>query len=206
MGKKRKLNLSEKTTTTLLIGVVAVCVVLCGSETVFKRTLSIDSIFAGMLALTGFLFTARTFVTFKLHESVYGDEKYRKNWKQMKEEGGFTDEKKLYDPLKKFDEKVGDATKLCFFNLLVILAFSFIPQWFGKTGISIVDAWTSVTPWYGGLKNHWMEIIYELLCGVVLSGIVLVIVHSFYAFLSINRNIQRIIQLWEKEYENPPKD
>ena len=206
MSKKRKINLSERATTALLISGVAACVILCGSETVFKRTLTIDSIFAGMLALTGFLFTARTFVTFKLHESVYGDEKYRRNWKQMKDEGGFRDEKKLYDPLKKFDKKVGEATRFCFLNLLVILVFSFIPSWFGKAGISITDAWTSASTWYEGLSNHWMEVIYELLSGVVLSGIVLVIVHSFYAFLSINRNIQRIIQLWENEYENPPKD
>ena len=124
----------------------------------------------------------------------------------MKDEGGFRDEKKLYDPLKKFDKKVGEATRFCFLNLLVILVFSFIPSWFGKAGISITDAWTSASTWYEGLSNHWMEVIYELLSGVVLSGIVLVIVHSFYAFLSINRNIQRIIQLWENEYENPPKD
>ena len=200
-----KINLPEKHTSCIAIIAVCLCVVFFGSETVFQETLTIDSIFAGMLALTGFLFTARTFVTFKLHESVYGDDKYRIAWKEMKQTGGFASGcvgKQLYEPLRQFDAKVGEATKLCFINLILILAFSFVPAWFGEEGKSFYSLWQSAPTFTEFLLHDTKVKIYEVICWVVLSGIVLVLVNSFYAFLSINRNIQRIIDFWETEYAN----
>lgn len=178
-----------------------VIVALRGSAAILQDTLSPSSVFAGLLALTGFLFTARTFITFKLNESVYCDKNYQKDWKEKKEKGAIKGE--LYTPLKAFDERIHRATLLCFVGLFVIFLFSLVQAFIGQNQKTIAEVLMS-----GGIKQLFTStgitvLLHELFGWIVVSLVLAALLKTFFAFQKINQNIQDIIKIWERNHSDP---
>ena len=88
--------------------------------------LTSDSFFSGILALTGFIFTARTFITFKLNEVIYENPKYRSLVEQLQVDQAY--HKKLYDPLRNLDYKLNITTHMCLWSTALFLVASFFPK------------------------------------------------------------------------------
>src|SRR5471030_1570770 len=77
--------------------------------------LTLDCIFSGLLALAGFVFTARTFITFKLNEVIYDDPKYRVHVEKLQKDGAY--KRTLYEPLRNIDQSLGDATYMSLWSV-----------------------------------------------------------------------------------------
>lgn len=105
---------------------VVICVMGTKFSTFTDLRLTLDSIFSGLLALTGFVFTARTFITFKLNEVIYGNDQYRDYVKKLQEDGAY--KKALYDPLKHIDSNLGTATYMCLWATIMFIAVAFAPK------------------------------------------------------------------------------
>src|SRR5690606_10849700 len=88
-----------------LLRTVGYTVAVDGIESVLGRVVALSSVFSGLLTLTGFMFTARTFITFKLNEVVYGKPEYQQRVEAYQADGAYT--LKLYEPLRELDSKVG---------------------------------------------------------------------------------------------------
>ena len=173
--------------------------------------LSIDSIFSGLLALTGFVFTARTFITFKLHETIYGNPRYQSYVERLSKDGAYNRE--LYDPLKELDTNLGDTTGMCLIALALFGVVSVLPEYkYVDIGGNI-----KVTNAVGILFSK-PNLIYVLQNPSSLSPFPIaafidaaVIYFSFVLWQiyitasSLNRNIRAIIAHWEKEYSDDQK-
>lgn len=118
--------LGTKTRQGVFWTLVLLCVVSTKYSTFPTLRLSLDSIFSGLLALTGFVFTARTFITFKLNEVVYGSPEYRQYVEALKREGAYKQE--LYDPLKAIDKSLGAATYMCLWSTIMFIIVAFFPK------------------------------------------------------------------------------
>lgn len=176
---------------------VLVAVVLLGSEKVLGSAIALNSAFSGLLALTGFMFTARTFITFKLNEAVYGNESYQKQVEEFQKDGAYQSE--LYEPLKKLDSTLGQTCLFCFGTLFSLVLFSLIPNEWGN-GTSL---WAKIaTRCAGGTESisGWF-VTYQVLTTAAYGALIAAIVHVFYAILRVNRNIRGIIDEWEKKYK-----
>lgn len=95
--------------------------------------ISLDSIFAGMLALAGFIFTARTFIVFKLNESFYGNSSYREMIKELKRDGAY--DKELYGPLKNLDNMLHKSTFMCVAGVIVFFGCTIVYSFFDSTPV-----------------------------------------------------------------------
>ncbi|XOB63881.1 hypothetical protein ACMC5R_07220 [Deferribacteres bacterium DY0037] len=158
--------------------------------------ISIDTIFSGFLALVGFLFTARTFITFKLHEVIYGNPVYRQFVEKAKAEGAY--KKELYDPLKTLDS---DLAKITLFSLVAVIIF-FIFSLFPTMPKGFDDLYLyemiRIKTFYqqeGCFKAIGVQFVSTFAFSYFFV--------TFYAILkalkSINSNIQDIINHWEQE-------
>lgn len=62
-----------------LIVTGALLLFLCLPQfTIDNLKITSSSLFSGLLALNGFVFAARTFIVFKIYDTVYSDENYQK--------------------------------------------------------------------------------------------------------------------------------
>lgn len=172
---------------------------------------SFEGIFTGLLALTGFIFTARTFITFKLNEVIYGNKKYQNYVEELQEEGAY--KKALYDPLRKLDTDLGLVTHMCLFCLLLTLVLSFFPK---TTSLSFPS---DFNPKYiqeiifnpENIKKIYENglivtvVIQKILSSVVGAYLILTLIKILHSVGSLNRNIKSIIDHWEEDYKSNPK-
>ncbi|TCK58426.1 hypothetical protein [Seleniivibrio woodruffii] len=158
--------------------------------------ISIDTIFSGFLALVGFLFTARTFITFKLHEVIYGNPAYQQHVKQAQEEGAY--KKELYDPLKTLDSDLAKITLFSLVAVVIFFLFSFfqtMPKGFNNLYLYEMIGDKTFYQQVGCFKAIEIQLISTFAFSYFFV--------TFYAILkalkSINSNIQDIIDHWEKQ-------
>ena len=88
---------------------------------------------SGILALAGFLATARSFLILKLHEDIYSTDAYQRRIRQL--DGPNAD---IYRPLLCFDSKIAQCLGSCAVSVLMLLASALAYQWQLK-GISVSD-------------------------------------------------------------------
>lgn len=169
--------------------------------------LSLDGLFTGFLALTGFIFTARTFVTFKLNEVIYENENYRAWVEKCRKEGANT--KELYDPLKELDSKLSTATGMCLVCLILLALFACFPK------LSTITPPTfTITHLYEIflLPNYWSYLFsnkiivaiftQKIFSSITYSFVIITVIKLFDTLRSINLNIKDIIEHWEDNYKN----
>lgn len=170
--------------------------------------LSLDSIFSGLLALTGFVFTARTFITFKLHEVVYGNPTYRTYIEGLRKDGAY--DRELYDPLRELDTSLGNATGMCLVSLSLFAFVAFLPDY----KEIVLDSSTKVSRLYDILSSaHNLTLVLDnpsaiipvavaLVSDVALLYLLFVLNQVFRTTVSLNKNIKAIIDHWEKDYKD----
>jgi len=186
----RELVLLTALTTTW----VACSVYYIGGEGLVKGVLPPSSAFAGMLALNGFLFTARTFITFKLNETVYSKDSYRDDVRRYQESGDY--KKKLYDPLRELDHTVGCASFWCFGVLIVLTVFMLLPRNLWEAG-RLHDFWSQ------SFQRPCLFIIFQIITWLTYSAVLASLVCVLNAILRVNHNIKEIIAFWEEDANRP---
>jgi len=203
LGSRRK--------TAVYFCVLAGMVVFLNVSFSSRLRVSFDSIFSGLLALTGFVFTARTFITFKLNEIVYGSANYRAYVKKLKEDGAYNNE--LYDPLREVDRILGNTTEMCLTGLGVIAIAAILPD-IDKINISCninVDSFYKLislkTNVLCAIKNPrcFLNLVVVLVTDAAILYFVFILLQTYKATKCINSNIKDIIDHWEEDYNNPEK-
>ena len=162
-----------------------------------------SSVFSGLLALTGFVFTARTFITFKLQEEVYSSKRYRTHHKKLREDGAIEEE--LYEPLKILDTSMGRATFGCLLGVVLIVILSLFPD------ISISNKKINELSLFALFHSLEKDQILgqfpvlSYLCFVRFCNMFSAVYFAYlsyeiaYTVIKFNRNIAAIISFWEKE-------
>lgn len=193
---------------------VLLAVVLVNARILASIRLSLDSIFTGLLALTGFVFTARTFITFKLHEVVYGNPTYRNYVEKLREDGA--SDKELYDPLRELDSSLGNATGMCLVALALFALVAFLPDHKNIT----LDASTKVSRVYDIISSRSnLRLVAKNPSALIPVGVAVVsdmaLIYFFFVLnqilrttISLNKNIKAIIDHWEQDYKDnqqPPE-
>lgn len=184
---------------------LALCV--CTKLSLLKDLrLSLDAIFSGLLALTGFVLTARTFITFKLNEVIYESPKYRNRVEKLKKEGAY--KKELYDPLKNMDRRLGRATYMCLTSVSLFAILSFLPD----TKEIILPNSVGYDILFCLFKNHDAAVLFlkspsayppaiiKLFSSATLIYFLLSFYHIINAAIKLNQSIKEIISYWEDEY------
>lgn len=203
--------LGNKTRHTVFWLGLAGCVVLLPLNIMASIRLSLDSIFSGLLALTGFVFTARTFITFKLQEVVYGNPGYQRYVEKLRQDGAY--DRELYAPLKELDANLGNTTGMCLAALALFAMVSIIPE----CKPIVLDANTTVYKCLDffnknniGLLAQNLKTLRFLPAVVVTDAAVLyfffVLWQVFRTTLSLNKNIHSIIEHWEEDYRVSQRD
>lgn len=185
----------------VIAAIIAYSVAVDGSENVITRSVSLNSVFTGLLTLAGFLFSARTFITFKLNESVYCKTHYQQIVEKFQEDGAYNS--KLYDPLKALDTNLGKTCLRCFVTLFFVLCFLvFLPKgWQAKPPL-----WETYNIWNGSTLAFWdafkwQNLVYEGATVFVFSVVFAIVIEIYSAVSAVNRNIHSIIAAWENDYE-----
>lgn len=167
--------------------------------------LSLDSIFSGLLALTGFVFTARTFITFKLNEVIYDSPQYRKFIEKLQKDGAY--KKQLYDPLKHIDSNLGKATYMCFWATIMAIIVAFLPKPenldFGN-GVHIEYVWqllsqNNLNTAVSG-AHITLSLIFKAFTDTSMIYFAFCLGQMIIAAKSLHQNIGDIIEHWEEDY------
>lgn len=168
--------------------------------------LSLDGLFTGFLALTGFIFTARTFVTFKLNEVIYDNKNYRRWVEQIQKEN--PDSKNLYDPLKKLDNKLSTATAMCLANLILLALLACFPKLssitptnFTITHLCEIFLLQDFRNYISSNKFLIVIIFQKAFSSITYAFVIITVIKLLDTLRSINLNIQDIINHWEDEYK-----
>lgn len=184
---------------------VFTCVLVTKFSTFSELRLSLDSIFSGLLALTGFVFTARTFITFKLNEVIYGSEQYRDYVKKLKEDGAY--KKCLYDPLKQIDSKMGAATYMCLWATIMFIVVAFLPKSVSLDMGNNVKAEYVCQVIYNAdinalvaTKKLLLPLIYKVITDATMIYFGFCLYQMVITAKSLHQNISDIIVHWEEEY------
>lgn len=174
---------------------------ICGSDRTLNGPLAYSSAFTGLLTLTGFILTARTFIVFKLNETVYGTDAYRDLVKDFTEQGAL--KKSLYEPLKQLDEILGRTSLFCFSSLLYMALFALIPKHIGA-GASL---WDRMVEANGATTEKFTagHLLYQGAAWVAYTALDLSIVQGLWAVFRVNVNIKEIISKWEKDQDKRSK-
>ena len=170
--------------------------------------LSLDSIFSGLLALTGFVFASRTFITFKLNDVVYGNPSYRNYIEQLRKDGVV--DKELYAPLRKLDSSLGDTTGMCLIALGLFAIIAFLPDFReitldSTTKVSrLCELVFSVRNIKLAFKNPavFFPIAVVFLSDMALLYFFFVLNQILQTMISLNKNIKAIIDHWEQDYKD----
>lgn len=130
------------------------------------------SLFSGMMAMAGFLFTARSFLVLNLEKEVYGKKAYR-DWqaKLSREDGKSSPDP--YVPFEEFDRKLGRTIWWCVSAICVLWLAALVPA--------------TQAP-------HAHRALADLAVAFVLSTIIQVAC----SVRSMNRNFRSIIRFWSQ--------
>ncbi|ACH40240.1 MAG: hypothetical protein ACD_55C00169G0002 [uncultured bacterium] len=187
---------------------VCVCIVSTKFSTFSNLRLSLDSIFSGLLALTGFVFTARTFITFKLNEVVYGSPEYRQYVEKLKKDGAYT--KELYDPLKQIDTSLGTATYMCLWSTIMFVVVAFFPKTEAALAVSKTISVDYVLELFrvGGFKllsdaNVLKPTVFKVFTDASMVYFGFCVYQLIITAKALHRNISDIISHWEENYKKP---
>ncbi len=187
---------------------VLVCIALTKFTTFSELRLTLDSIFAGLLALTGFVFTARTFITFKLNEVIYGSAYYRSHVEKLKSEGAYT--RDLYDPLKHIDNNLGVATYMCLWATILFIVVAFLPAMKEPLALSKtvkVDYALQLIcklTLQEFIHRHdiWLSLAYKAFTDVTMVYFAFCLYQMIKTARSLHKNISDIVQHWEDQYKS----
>lgn len=102
-------------------------------------------LFAGFLALGGFLLSLKTFIVVTMKENVYDDKKYIENWKEKKK---FDPNLKLYAPLKQLSDFLYYAIFASILSAIMQMSLGLFEHWFA----SAIAVWSSI---YATLLLAW---------------------------------------------------
>lgn len=185
---------------------VLFCTVSTKYSTFSTLRLSLDSIFSGLLALTGFVFTARTFITFKLNEVVYGSPEYRHYVEKLKSEGAYHQE--LYDPLKQMDNSLGTATYMCLWSTIMFIIVAFFPK--TESALPLPGKATADYIWEMATKTAFSDFIsikifiptaYKVFADATMVYFGFCVYQLIVTAQSLHRNISDIVSHWETTYK-----
>ena len=189
--------------------VFAALYIISGFSLFADMKLSLDCIFSGLLALTGFVFTARTFITFKLNEDIYSSTTYREYVETLKADGAY--KKELYAPLRHIDNSLGTATYMCIWATAMFLVVAFLPRTVEikldatHTVKSIVDLLRDTA----SLKLAWhspkalVPFVWKAVIDLSMTYFIFCIYQMIVTTRAINNNIHDIIDHWETDYKKP---
>lgn len=193
--------------TCVVITLIFMFVTKLGSFENFR--ISLEALFTGLLALTGFIFTARTFITFKLNEVCYGNPDYQALVENLQQTGIYN--RSLYAPLKNLDSNLGLTTYLCLISLIFIVIFGCLPKYSNMTipkgfqpPIYLTDFAFSAAGWKN-LIDHGMFLSvfgYQVFSCATYAILITTMLKISEAVVSINRNIKDIIEHWEEQHTN----
>jgi hypothetical protein len=94
-------------------------------------------LFAGFLALGGFLLSLKTFIVVNMKENVYDDEYYKKNWKKLKKTES---DLKLYGPLKELSDLLYHAILAAIISAVLQMSLGLYLHWLA----SIICIWSAL--------------------------------------------------------------
>ncbi|SFX77467.1 hypothetical protein [Marinospirillum alkaliphilum] len=94
-------------------------------------------LFAGFLALGGFLLSLKTFIIVNMKENVYDNEQYRENWRGQKKHD---DTLELYGPLKELSDLLYYAIIASFFTAILQMTLGLYGHWF----TAIICSWSAL--------------------------------------------------------------
>ena len=198
---------------TVLVILLALLLNLFASKAIIDNfKISYNSLFSGMLALIGFVFAARTFITFKLYETVYSTERYQKKIFGLKNEGAYKE--KLLHPLNNLDGSLSLTTTLSVIAMLLLTVISFIDPPATSEIKNISDVISFFILNYKSIsmsifKQNIFPVGYKLFSDIVCSTFIIVFIQLVYNLRSLNKNIGSIIDIWQEivdENEEKIKD
>lgn len=168
--------------------------------------LSFDSIFSGVLALTGFIFTARSFITIKLNDVIYSSDKYRNYIAKLKKEGAY--KQNLYDPLKAIDTSLANTTHMCLCATILLVVVAFIPKldkidignkivfdYAYQIFLSKIDPSVIISS-----KIVLTSVVFKIITDIAIVYFGFCLYQMTIAAKSLHQNINSIIDHWETEY------
>ena len=170
--------------------------------------LTLDCIFSGLLALTGFVFTARTFITFKLNEVIYSDVKYRKHVEALQRDGAY--KQKLYEPLRNIDQSLENATYMSLWSVGLFILVAFLPRE-SEVNIdashkakSIMDIMSnsSTRTLVASHLEKLEPFVWKMITDVAMTYFVFCLYQMIVTTRSLHKNIKAIVDYWEKDYED----
>lgn len=94
-------------------------------------------LFAGFLALGGFLLSLKTFIVVNMKENVYDNKKYQENWKKQKK---LDENMKLYEPLKELSDLLFYAILASIVSAIMQMSLGLYSHWFA----SVVCIWSAI--------------------------------------------------------------
>jgi len=199
--------LGSKTRQAVFWALVLACSASTKFSTFSTLRLSLDSIFSGLLALTGFVFTARTFITFKLNEVVYGSPEYRDYVEALKREGAYKQD--LYDPLKAIDNSLGTATYMCLWSTILFIIVAFFPKIEGP--LTLPNKATAEYIWEMAMKICFADFLidmhlltstaYKIFTDATMVYFGFCVYQMIITAKSLHHNISDIITHWETHYK-----
>ncbi len=83
-------------------------------------------LFAGFLALGGFLLSLKTFIVVNMKENVYDNEKYQENWRDQKK---IKPDLKLYAPLKELSDLLFYAILAAIVSAILQMTLGLYSHW-----------------------------------------------------------------------------
>lgn len=95
-------------------------------------------LFAGFLALGGFLLSLKTFIIVNIKTSLYDNDDYKKQWELSKKTN---EDLTRYGPLKELSDLLYFSILVCIISAVFQMTFGFITHWLA----SIVCVFTSIT-------------------------------------------------------------
>jgi len=153
---------------------------------------SIGTFMSALLALLGFIFTARTFIIFKMNDAVYENENYQKKVEKLKHDGAYKDD--LYAPLQRLDEAFIKSMLLCFVTIVILLILGILP--------SIKNVINTLCPSKLLETLKFLKPVEEFIIGVAVSSFIVTIFQIIANVNSMNKNIKSIMDIWKTTYNN----
>lgn len=196
---------------------ILICVILIGTmihvvspnSIINQFQISFSSLFSGLLALIGFVFAARTFIIFKLYETVYRRNSYKKKINDLKREGAY--KKDIMDPLRALDNSLSYTIALSLISLFLLIAISLLDPPRPEHTENLVKLIASITA--NGkiqydllLTKTFFPVIYKISSDIVCASILVTFTQLCYNLRSLNKNIKSIIDTWQKEADEAQQD
>lgn len=150
---------------------------------------------SGMLALSGFIATARSFLIFKMHECVYVNKEYQERVRSV-----YGPKEPVYRPLSKLDKRLGKCLWSCCLTTaaLWLAALLYVPS----------DAVSKKASHFACLLIEYLDIttvdVSIFLAEIALGMVLYTLIVFARASVSMNRNFAAIIHEWEEASKPKP--